>query len=483
MWFIHKKHEMKSLEKKNLIESDVAIIWWWVTWSSLAYTLTAFTDVKKVVQLEKESSLGAVNSKSTHNSQTLHEGNIESNYNRAKAEKVSKKANILKKYLSNVLPADSDVYAKHHKMLIAVGDKEVQTLKDRYETIKDIFPEDRVLTWEEIAQYEPLVMKWRKTNENVVAHFSPDWYTVDFGKLSSSFIEQAQKTKQDVLDVLTNACVDTIEHVDWCYYVTLKDWRTIKSKALVVAAGWHTPLLLKEFHKKYPAVPFKYGDGSTELSVDDFSILSVAWSFFNTYKKWLNGKAYTMQDLDLPFAAIHWDPEVHNSNITRLGPTAIWIPKLERYKKWGMSEYFKVFEVSNKALAALWSVLSKNDWKTFKYLWKNMMYELPYIGKRLFVKEARKIIPTLTAADIDKARGVGWTRPQMMNTTKTDKKWLDFGEAKFTTLDNSALFTITPSPGATTCLWNAYNDVQAILKSFNGEYTFNKEAFEEMFVN
>lgn len=115
--------------------------------------------MKKVIQIEKESSLGAVNSKSTHNSQTLHEGNIESNYNRPKAQKVSKKANMLKKYFSKVLPTDSDVYAKHHKMLIAVGDKEVETLKDRYETIKDIFPEDRVLTREEIAQYEPLVMK------------------------------------------------------------------------------------------------------------------------------------------------------------------------------------------------------------------------------------------------------------------------------------------------------------------------------------
>ncbi len=475
---------MNWLENHNIIESDVTIIWWWVTWSSLAYTLTAFTDVKKVVQLEKESSLWAVNSKATHNSQTLHEWNIESNYNRPKAQKVSFKANMLKKYFSKVLSNCSDVYAKHHKMLIAVGDKEVKTLQERYETIKDIFPEDRILTKEEIAQYEPLVMKWRKANESIAAHFSPDGYTVDFGKLSSSFIEQAQQTKQDVLDVLTNACVDTIEQKeDTYYYVTLKDWRVIKSKALVVAAGGHTPLLLKEFHKKHPAVPFKYGDGTTELSVDDFSILSVAWSFFNTHEKMLNGKVYTMQDSDLPFAAVHWDPEVHNSNITRLWPTAIWIPKLERYKKWWMSEYFKVFEVSNKAIAALWSVLSKNDWKTFKYLTKNMMYELPFIGKRLFAKEARKIIPTLKSSDIDKARWYGWTRPQILNTTKTDKKWLDFGEAKFTTLDNSALFTITPSPGATTCLGNAYNDVQAILKSFNGQYTFDKEAFEEMFVD
>lgn len=469
--------------KNAEIESDITIIWWWVTWSSLAYTLTAFTDVTKVVQLEKEWSLGAVNSKSTHNSQTLHEWNIESNYNRAKAEKVSAKANILKKYCEKELWIDSGVYAKHHKMLIAVGNEEKAVLEKRFYELHDIFPTDRLLHDEEIAEYEPKVIEWRKVGESVTAHFSPDWYTIDFGKLSASFVKKAQQAKKDVLDVLTWACVDTIDYKeDGYYYVTLKDSKTIKSKALVVAAWWHTPLLLKEFHKKHPQIDFQYWDGSSQLSVDDFSILSVAWSFFNSHEKILNGKVYTMQDSDLPFAAVHWDPEVHNSNITRLGPTAIWIPKLERYKKGWMSEYFKVFEVSNKAISALWSVLSKNDWKTFKYLTKNMMYELPFFGKRLFTKEARKIIPTLKSSDIDKARGYGWTRPQILNTTKTDKKWLDFGEAKFTTFDKSALFMITPSPWATTCLGNAYNDVQAILQSFDGKYTFNKQAFEEAFV-
>jgi hypothetical protein len=33
-----------------------------------------------------------------------------------------------------------------------------------------------------------------------------------------------------------------------------------------------------------------------------------------------------------------------------------------------------------------------------------MAYEMPYIGKKLFAKEARKIIPTLTSSDIYKAK-------------------------------------------------------------------------------
>jgi hypothetical protein len=44
------------------------------------------------------------------------------------------------------------------------------------------------------------------------------------------------------------------------------------------------------------------------------------------------------------------------------------------------------------------------------------------------------------------------------------------------------MFSIIPSPGATTCLGNAYKDVQAILKSFNGQYTFHQEEFEKLFV-
>lgn len=474
---------MNTANRPLNTEADVTIIWGGVSGTSYAYTLSNFTDMQKIVLLEKESNLGAINSKATHNSQTLHEWNIESNYTRDKVIKVSSKANILKKYLQNIVGDKSDVYALHHKMLLAVWEKESSELVSRFNSIVDLFPQDKLLTWPEILAYEPLVIKGRKKNEKVMAHFSPDGYTVDFGKLSASFIEQSKKTNQDVLDVLTNACVESIEKTDDNKYrVTLKDGRVIVSKALMVAAGWHTPLLLKKFHEDYPETDFRYGDGSKELSVDDFSILSVAWSFFNSHEKMLNGKVYTMQDPDLPFAAVHGDPEVHNSLITRFGPTALWIPKLERYRKWWMWEYFKVFEVSHKAVQALVSVLSKNDWKTFKYLTKNIAYELPFIGKYLFAREAKKIIPTIKASDIDKAKWYGWTRPQILNTSKSDKKWLDFGEAKFFAKDNSALFSITPSPWATTCLGNAYTDVQAILTSFDGKYTFNKQAFDELFI-
>ncbi len=474
---------MKPVNSSEIISSDVVIIWWGVSGSSIAAVLTAYTDVEKVVLLEKESSLWDVNSKATHNSQTLHEWNIESNYSLEKATKVSFKANILKKYLQKCLPKNTDVYAIHHKMLLAVGKEQVEKLTKRYYEFLWLFPDDTLLDGKQIAQHEPKVMEWRDKSQEVTAHFSPHWYTIDFGKLSKSFVDYAEQARQDILDVFTNAKVKNIEQKDWCYYVTLEDWRVFQSKALMVAAGWYTPLLLKDFHKHHPDVWFQYGDGSNELWVENFSILSVAWSFFTAKDKVLNWKVYTMQDPDLPFAAVHGDPEVHDDTITRFWPTALWIPKLERYKNNTVWDYFKVFEISRKATDALYYVLHKDNWKAAKYLFRNTLYELPVIGKYLFSQEIKKIIPTMTYKNIQKAIWYGGTRPQTLNTTKTSKKWLDFWEAKFKTLDNSAIFTITPSPWATTCLWNAYEDVQNLVQSFNGKYTFDKEKFDKMFLD
>jgi malate dehydrogenase (quinone) len=44
------------------------------------------------------------------------------------------------------------------------------------------------------------------------------------------------------------------------------------------------------------------------------------------------------------------------------------------------------------------------------------------------------------------------------------------------------IFNITPSPGATTCLANAYEDVQSVINFFGGEYEFQKDEFEKLYV-
>jgi malate dehydrogenase (quinone) len=109
-----------------------------------------------------------------------------------------------------------------------------------------------------------------------------------------------------------------------------------------------------------------------------------------------------------------------------------------------------------------------------KYLLKNFLYDLPLIGKRSFLKEIRKIVPNIKLSEIKYAKHVGGTRPQIVNN---DLKKLEMGEAKLT--GRNIIFNITPSPGASTCLGNAYNDTQTVMGFFGGKYSFDKESFEK----
>jgi malate dehydrogenase (quinone) len=60
--------------------------------------------------------------------------------------------------------------------------------------------------------------------------------------------------------------------------------------------------------------------------------LPVAGSFYMTQKKLLNGKVYMIPNPKLPFAALHGDPDILADGNTRFGPTALVLPKLERFK-------------------------------------------------------------------------------------------------------------------------------------------------------
>jgi malate dehydrogenase (quinone) len=92
----------------------------------------------------------------------------------------------------------------------------------------------------------------------------------------------------------------------------------------------------------------------------------------------------------------------------------------------------------------------------------------------LFIREIRKIVPTITVSELKFAKGIGGTRPQIVNNTT---RKLEMGEAKLT--GDNIIFNITPSPGASTCLGNAYADVQKIVEFLGDKYTFSKEAFEK----
>lgn len=465
--------------KNNQNNYDVLIIGGGVSGTSLLYLLTNFTDIWSIALLEKYAKPGLVNSKNTNNSQTLHSGDIETNYNLAKATKVKRKADMLKwfceEYKTNNPKAD--FFHIYNKMILAVGDKEVKQLEQRYGDFSELFPTLRRIEREEIAKLEPLVVKWRDKKEPILALSSPEWYTIDYGKLSEIFMEESHK-KHDIphssietphedsnthlgwhnLDVFYNTLVESVIKTNLGYSLLTKDGKELHCKVLIVSAGGHTPLIAQSLGY-----------------AKNYSILSVAGTFFKSSKKILNGKVYTMQMEKLPFAAVHWDPDVYNADETRFGPTAKGIFMLERYNYSSIREYFQVFGFRRKAFKLIFSLtIDKIIWP---YLLINFLYDLPWIGKRLFLKEIKKIVPSIKADDIVVTPGLGGTRPQIMNL---DTMQLEMGESKI--IWDKVVFNITPSPWATTCLGNAYDDTQTIMWFFDGKFNFRKEEFEERFV-
>jgi malate dehydrogenase (quinone) len=441
----------------NIPDYDVLIIGGGVVGTALLYTLSKYTDVKKIGLVEKYSDFGLVNSASYNNSQTLHCGDIETNYSFEKAKCVKQMADMVMKYVESEKASGNglNIFSKYSKMVLAVGKKQVEELTNRFTTFSTLFPKLRLIGKDEIGKIEPRVVEGRDPDQEIAALVTEDGYTIDFKVLCHSFVNNAIKANINI-DIHLETKLLTIEKKTDHYSITTNKGE-FHATAVVIAAGGHSLMIAKSLG---------YGK--------NLSILSMAGSFY-TAPKILNGKVYTIQVAKLPFAAVHGDPEVHNEHITRFGPTAKPIFQLERHNWSTFSEYWKTFGFGIKPILSLINIIF--DKVLFNYIFLNVLYDLPAIGKRLFIKQIRRIVPSLKLDELHYAKGIGGTRPQIVNNTT---KKLEMGEAKLN--GDKIIFNITPSPGASTCLGNAYSDVQLLMKFLDDKYMFYKEAFEKDYI-
>ena len=416
---------------------DVIIIGGGVSGTALLYLLAQYTDLNDVMLLEKYNVIANVNSHGRNNSQTLHCGDIETNYTLDKALQVQASANMVVRYAEK-LKNKADILYKYSKMVIGVGDKEVSQLRERFSQFSPHYSGMQLLEREDIEKVEPAVIDGRK--ENIVALAVLDEYTaVNFQALSQSFVEQALKVKGKTIDVKLNTKVTKIKKSDDGYRVKTSSG-THHAKFVVVSSGGHSLLFAH-----------RMGYGL------EFSCLPMAGSFYYT-PDMLKGKVYTVQNDKLPFAAIHGDPDVLVPGKTRFGPTALALPVLERYNWKTLPEFLYIFKLDLNVIKTLWGLLRVSEIRN--YLFKNMCFELPIIRRHLFLSDARKIVPNMKLKDLTFAKKTGGIRPVMI-----DKKShsLHLGEAKLSP-GNGLIFNMTPSPGATSCLGNAEKDLDIIVE-------------------
>jgi malate dehydrogenase (quinone) len=439
---------------------EVVIVGGGISGAALAYELARYTDIKSICVLEKYEGVGILNTSGRSNSQTIHFGDIETNYTLEKAAVTKQTGKMVEKYCLQY-GLENDVMHSHQKMALGVGDKEVEYMLNRYEEFKNLFPNLQVWDKEKLKEIEPRLVfgdGGKERPETIVGVGSVgEWTTVDFEKMAKSLLENAQKQEGTTVDVFLNSKVEEITKNENTFTLKTPN-KTVQADFVVANAGAHS---------LYLAHQMGYGH--------EFSCLPVAGSFYLTNDTMLNGKVYMVQNPKLPFAALHGDPDILENGLTRFGPTALVMPKLERYRAPMLDiDFWKTLRLDGTIIKILFDLMSDSDVRN--YILRNFLFEIPYFNKLLFVKDAKKIIPALKADEIRYADGFGGVRPQVLN--KVEGK-LMLGEASINT-GEGIIFNMTPSPGATSCLGNAKRDVLNVTK-FLGK-TFDIEKFEEELV-
>jgi malate dehydrogenase (quinone) len=432
---------------------NVIIIGGGISGTALLYTLAKYTNIGSLALFEKYGEIATLNSNAKGNSQTMHCGDIETNYTLDKAGKVKKTAMMLENY-AKLYNYNEKYMHKVTKMALGVGDKEVAYIKNRYEEFKELYPYMELWDKEKLAEIEPALLEGRNPNEDIVAMGAKEKYSaMDFGEIAKTFVTNAQKVNKNI-DVHLNSEVTEIKKIGDKFSVTVKG-KQFFADYVVANAGAHSLLLAHNM-----------GMGL------EYSCIPIGGSFYYSKLNKLKSKVYTVQNPKLPFAAIHGDPDIVHNNTIRFGPTAIALPKLERYHHAHFIDFMESLKPDTDVLKVFYDLMSDEDIRN--YLAKNMMFEIPGIRKKLFAEDVQKIVPTITENDIEFAEGVGGLRPQVID--KKNQKLL-LGEAKIDK-EKGIVFNMTPSPGATSCLGNAYTDAKLICAYLKVEFKeglFNKE--------
>jgi malate dehydrogenase (quinone) len=437
-------------------EYDVIIVGGGIIGSALLYTISTYTDVKSVLLLEKYKDVALLNSNSASNSQTLHWGDVETNYSIEKARDTKEASERVLKFTSKLPKSERDLDIQAcQKMVLGVGDFEVGRVESIFtDKFRELFPGAKKIGKDELERIEPNVMKGRDPKEKVQAILSDAGYMVNFNALAHSLVKRAAENKDVKIDVMFNSNVTKIveRESDNSVFVNGDEY---KARFVDVAAGTYSLFFAREM-----------GYAS------NLSALEVGGNFYWSPKV-LNGKVYRVQIGGIPFAAVHGDPDITNPNITRFGPTVSMAMRLERYNPGTRMAFMKTIEFDSATLASFKKIFL-GDSDVRRILKNNLVYMMPVVGKEQFLKnEVQSIVPSLKGSELHFAKGVGGIRPQVVDEKKMS---LVLGESKIPGRHN-LIFNVTPSPGATSCLSIALEDAIKVAKLLDVE--FKKDKYEK----
>jgi malate dehydrogenase (quinone) len=423
---------------KKPFYTQVTIIGAGVSGTALLFLLSRYTGVESVALFEKCDAPAMLNSSAKANSQTLHVGDIETNYNMEKAAHVKIASSMVAHFIER-FDMEEEIGFRRDKMVMAVGEEEIRALRTRFEKFQTLFPDMEWWGAPALEAREPLLLKGRKEPVAAIG-IQNTITTVDFEKLSRKFIALAEEEPAtDIYPVFT-CTVESIEKKGNKYLLHTQNG-THLTDMVVVDAGPHALLF---------AHALGYGK--------ELAMLPIGGGFYFADRPLLQHKIYTMQHPKLPFAAVHADPDLTAGWNTRFGPTAFATPKLENRHHVEILNLFDLLGLDRDLLSVYYDLMKDDHIRHF--ILHNYAYQLPGIGNDFFITQVQKIIPSLQSDDIHYADDYGGIRPQIID--KSAKKLL-LGEAKIDT-GTGLIFNMTPSPGASSCLGNGWQDAERICR-------------------
>lgn len=438
---------------------DCLIVGGGVTGTALLYTLAKFTDMKRLCLVEKFDRAAQGNSNAHHNSQTIHSGDIASNYPLSRAREIKRGADMVVNYATKLSTRERDhIIRRMPKMLLGVGEEECGYIRRRYQKLQHLYPRMQLLDKHAIADIEPNVAlvdgSWRK--DEIVATGTPDDYcAVDFQNLSESFttacVRIDRRTDKQITQLFGTKVIEIRK--DGGDYELETSRGLLQARSVVVCAGGASL------------------DMAQLMGIGlEYTTLPLAGSFYFAPEA-LNGKVYRVQNPNLPFAAVHGDNDIKERGKTRFGPTALMLPMLKRGKKSAIGGLLSLLKDDTDVAATVRELLKASDSRN--HLLRNFLYEVPTLNRHFFVREIRKIVPDLKARDIEYAEGFGGIRPLLIDK---ESRELKMTEPKIT--DGAGIvFNMTPPPGGTGCLSNAEHDMRILARHLDA--SIDEKAFEQ----
>jgi L-2-hydroxyglutarate oxidase LhgO len=295
------------------------------------------------------------------------------------------------------------------KVLVATDETDMPRLERVYERAQANGAETKLIDARELRELEPHAA-------GIAALHSPRTAIVDYRAVCGAL---AGEMREHGATVRTSAAVKRVAWAGERPRLELADGTRFDADRLLVCAGLHVDRLARDAGE--PAspriVPFR---GEYWRLRPERSVL-------------VRGLVYPAPDPSLPFLGVHLTRTVDGSVL--VGPNAVLASAREGYRRRDLDA------------GDLWETISwPGMWRVARRHWASGAHEVARsLSKRAFVREARRYVPELTAADVLPA-------PAGVRAQAVDRDGTLVDDFRLDVARNAVWVRNAPSPAATSSL-------------------------------